>query len=67
MQVDFWINEVRQGRTDLSMIASPGRDLDEILVASIARKLDTDPHLSLCAKAGVLLGHCTIHSLPILG
>jgi hypothetical protein len=55
------------------MITSPGRDLGEILAASIAsianiaRKIDAAPHLSLCAKAGVLVGYCTIHSLPILG
>jgi hypothetical protein len=32
------------------MIANPGRDLDEILTASIARKLDADPHLSLSLR-----------------
>jgi predicted transcriptional regulator len=41
-----WINEVKQGRTDLNTLASPGRELDESLAALFAGKLDADPHLS---------------------
>jgi hypothetical protein len=42
----FWINESRRGRTDLSTIASPGREFDEGLAAVITGKLDVDPHFS---------------------
>jgi predicted transcriptional regulator len=45
-QVDFWINEVKRGRTDLNTIASHGREPDESLAAVIAGKLDADPHFS---------------------
>jgi hypothetical protein len=45
-QAYFWINEVERGRTDLSTVASPGREPDESLAAVIAGKLNTDPHFS---------------------
>jgi hypothetical protein len=45
-QMYFWINEVKQGRTDLDTIASPGREPDESLAAVIASKLDVDLHFS---------------------
>jgi hypothetical protein len=44
--VYFWVNEVKRGRTDPNVIASPGREPDEGLAAIIAGKLDADPHLS---------------------
>jgi hypothetical protein len=45
MQVEFWINKVHLERTDLSIIASPGREFDEGLAAVLAEKFDADPHL----------------------
>jgi hypothetical protein len=65
-QVCSWINEVGQGRTDFSTITSRRRELNEDVAALIAGKLDADSHLSLCAKIGELLWHCTTHSLPVL-
>jgi hypothetical protein len=44
-QVYFWINDAKWGRTDLSTIASPGREPDEGLAVFIAGKSDADPHL----------------------
>jgi hypothetical protein len=44
-QVYFWINEIKRDRTDLSTIASPGREPDEGLASFIAGKLGPDPHL----------------------
>jgi hypothetical protein len=44
--VFFWINEIERGRTDLSTVASPGREPDESLAAAIAGKLDADPYFS---------------------
>jgi hypothetical protein len=43
--VDYWIHEVRRGRTDLSTIASPAREPNEDLAAIVAGKLDADIHL----------------------
>jgi hypothetical protein len=34
-QVDFWINEVKRGRTDPNILASPGREPDEGLATVI--------------------------------
>jgi hypothetical protein len=44
--VYFWINEVKQGRTDLKTITGPGRKHDEGLATVIVGKLDANPHLS---------------------
>jgi hypothetical protein len=46
-QVCFSVNQVKRGRTDLSTIASPGRQPDEGFAAVKAGKLDSDPHLSV--------------------
>jgi hypothetical protein len=47
-QVCFWIDEVRRERTDPSMIATPGIEIDKRLPVVIAGKLDADSHL--CAR-----------------
>jgi hypothetical protein len=45
-QVYFWVNEVNQDRTDLSIISSPERGPNEGVAAFIARKIDANPHRS---------------------
>jgi hypothetical protein len=45
-QVDLWINELKQGRTDLNTIASPRRGYDGRLAVVIAGKQDADPRFS---------------------
>jgi hypothetical protein len=45
-EVYYWINEVKRGKADLNIVASPGGEPDEGLAIVIAGKLDADPHLS---------------------
>jgi hypothetical protein len=70
IQVYFWINDVKRGRTDLNTTASPGREPDESLAAVIAGKVDTDPHLSSrkLAQALGIVGSTVYRSLAeVLG
>jgi hypothetical protein len=69
-QVDFWINEVKPGRTDLKTIVSPGREPDEGLAAVIAGKLDVDPCLSarkLAQSLGIAGSTVCRHLTEVLG
>jgi hypothetical protein len=45
--VYYWHAEVKQERTDLSNIASPGKMPDEGLASVIARRHEQDPHMSI--------------------
>jgi hypothetical protein len=66
----FWINEAKRARTDLSTIASPGREPDESLAAVIAGKLDTDPHFSarkLAQSLGIAASTVCRYLTEVLG
>jgi hypothetical protein len=68
--VYFWINKVERGRTDLNIIASPGREPDESLAAVIAGKLDADPHFSarkLAQSLGIAVSTICQYLTEVLG
>jgi hypothetical protein len=69
-QADFWINDIKRGRTDLNNISSPGREPDEGPPGVIAAKLDADAHLSArkLAQSLRIAGSTTRHYLTeVLG
>jgi hypothetical protein len=43
--MSFWINEVKQGQTDLNIAGSPEKEHVEGLAALIVGRLDANPHL----------------------
>jgi hypothetical protein len=45
MQIYFWINEIKRGKTDFNNSASRGRGPDEDFAGVIPAKLNADPHL----------------------
>jgi AraC-like DNA-binding protein len=60
----------KAGRTDLSTIASSGRDFDEGLAAVIAGKLDSNSHLSvkkLAQSLGIAASKVCRHLTEVLG
>jgi hypothetical protein len=63
-QVYFWINEVERGRTDLSTVASPGRNPDESLAAVIAGKLDAR---KLAQSLGIVVSTICRYLTEVLG